>query len=247
MKTRLVMGTILVTILAVSGGVNADLLNVTATVRDFSWTSSPSAFGYVVEVATGFVGATIGADRKPVYIGPSTGTATTQGPDSFNQWYNDVPGVNLSKTITLAFDNGMSSPGGIYTFYTESFFPIDGELGGNQGNDHNFLFTMEMHTQFMYQPGQVFNYRSDDDLFVFINDRLVLDQGGVWPARDDSVNLDTLGLTAGGIYSYDVFFAERHPVDSVLRVDLAPVPAPAAVLLGILGLSAAGWRLRRFA
>jgi fibro-slime domain-containing protein len=204
---------------------------------DFEWT---------VAEDYGLVGATIGADRKPVYVA-SGPTATTHSQALFDQWYNDVPGINLSQTITLPFDNGMSGSGGTYTFYDESFFPIDGMLLGNEGNLHNFHFTMEMHTQFMYQPGQTFNYRSDDDLFVFINDQRVVDLGGIWPARDRSVDLDTLGLTPGGIYNYDMFFAERHMTDSVLRLDTALVPVPAAVLLGLLGLGSAGWKLRRFA
>jgi len=60
------------------------------------------------------------------------------------------------------------------------------------------------------------------------------------------------------IYRYDIssayarttFKADFIPASNAGRGDLAsltPVPVPGAVLLGLLGLSAAGWRLRRFA
>jgi len=104
-----------------------------------------------------------------------------------------------------------------------------------------------MHTSFMYQTGQVFEYKADDDLFVYINDELVVDGGGVSPARSYSVDLDALGLTPGEVYAYDIFFAERHTVDSHLRFDMAMVPVPGAVLLGVLGLAAAGLKLRKHA
>jgi len=238
------MGTVLAVALAVPGAVNADIMNVNVTVRDFSPITHPD-FEYTVAEDYGFVGTTIGADRKPVYVGAAGGTPTTHGQTYFDQWYNDVPGINLSTPVTLAFDNGLLEPGGIYTFYTETFFPIDDMLLGNEYNAHNYHFTMEMHTQFAYQPGQVFDYRSDDDLFVFINDQLVVDLGGTAPARERTLSLNTLGLTPGEIYHYDLFFAERHTVDSVLRMQTAVVPVPAALLLGMLGLGAAGWRLRK--
>ena len=85
---------------------------------------------------------------------------------------------------------------------------------------------------------------------MFIDDTLVVDLGGVHGAASGSVGLDSLGLTVGNLYDFDLFFAERHTVASHFSIDtsiaLNPVPEPATMLLfgtGLAGLI--GSRLRR--
>jgi len=69
---------------------------------------------------------------------------------------------------------------------------------------------MALHTTFKYVSGQTFDFAGDDDAWVFINNNLVIDLGGVHGAESASVNLDTLGLTVGQKYTFDIFYAERH-------------------------------------
>ena len=115
---------------------------------------------------------------------------------NFNQWYRDVAGVNQSKAFSL--DLTETSPGsGILSYTNNSFFPIDGELFGNQGRSHNYHFTLQLAGQFSFQDNQSFTFTGDDDLWVFIDNRLAIDLGGVHGRETASVHLDGLGLRVG--------------------------------------------------
>ena len=99
---------------------------------------------------------------------------------------------------------------------------------GNQGRPHNYHFTLELHTTFTYRGGEVLQFTGDDDLWVFIDQRLVLDLGGIHSAETGAVDLDSLGLTVGQTYRLDLFFAERHTTESTfqLQTTIAVNPTP---------------------
>lgn len=188
-----------------------------AVVRDFR--AEHPDFEYVIQVDPGIVQLQLGMDQKPVYAG-NPDTPTTNGQQYFDQWYRDVDGVNMKSTVEMPLtDNG----NGTYTFEDPDFFPIDDQGFGNEGNVHNYHFTLELHTEFIYEGGEVFEFTGDDDLFTFVNDELVIDLGGVHGALNGSVDLDMvagqLGLEIGNTYPLDFFFAERHTSESNFRID----------------------------
>ncbi|MHC4810591.1 MAG: fibro-slime domain-containing protein [Planctomycetota bacterium] len=148
--------------------------------------------------------------------------------ESFNQWFQDVPGVNISAPLTLTLQRQSD---GTYVFddrddpvYADlgGFFPINEQLFGNSDTQYNrnYHFTFELRTEFTYDAAadQVFTFRGDDDVWVFINGQLVIDLGGVHGALTQSVELDRLGLEDGEKYSLVFFFAERHRVNSNFRI-----------------------------
>jgi fibro-slime domain-containing protein len=167
----------------------------------------------------GIVEPVLGTDKKPVYAHAGA-TPSVSGRSSFEQWFRDVPGVNMRFDEVLPLVEG---PSGTFTFDDQTFFPLDGKGWPNQEiYGHNFLFTTEIHTSFTYRGGEQFRFNGDDDMLVFVNNRLALDLGGVHVAQDGTVDFDAraaeLGLTIGNTYSLAVFHAERHTDQSHFKM-----------------------------
>jgi fibro-slime domain-containing protein len=190
-----------------------------ATIRDFSL-GHPDFEDYGGNAAyKGLVKADLGPDMKPAYANPGP-TPQTSGPDAFKQWYNDTPGVNQTFQVQL---NLTEIQPGLYQYKSDAFFPVDGKGFGNEGLGHNFAFTTEIHTQFIYNGGEKFTFTGDDDLWMFINNKLAIDLGGLHPPLSDTVDLDAaaamLGIAPGQTYKMDIFHAERHSDGSNFRID----------------------------
>ncbi len=205
-------------------------ITLTGTIRDFKAKEQSGGhpdFQKAIATEKNLVTTQLGADQKPVYAKASGGTTTTTGKESFDQWYRNVPGVNQSQEHSITLDRQSN---GTYKYQSNDFFPINGKLFGNYSNGKNFHFTYEIHTQFTYQAGQTFVFSGDDDVWVYINGRRVIDLGGVHASQSETVNLDSLGLTVGQTYDLDFFFAERHTTQSnftiTTNIALQPAPSP---------------------
>jgi fibro-slime domain-containing protein len=198
-----------------------------AVMRDFQDTH-PDFETYAGSGATkGIVEAALGADKTPVYANPAYASGARQTTDaaSFADWYHDVAGVNerfvidvpLTETSpgTFVYDSNDNRPAG--------FFPLDGKGFGNQGRSHNYHFTTEIHTRFTYRGGELFKFRGDDDVWVFVNDKLAVDLGGLHVAVEGTIDFDALadqlGIRVGETYEMDIFHAERHTVESNFRIE----------------------------
>lgn len=203
-----------------------------AVVRDFK-ADAYGDFGHPNLVGSaddrGLVQSLLGSDDTPVYAF-SGASLTVQSRESFSEWYHDVSGVNMSTAIDLPLRPASDRPG-LFIYENHSFFPIDNQLFGNEGLEHNYNFTLAASATFTYLGNELFTFSGDDDVFVFINRHLAIDLGGIHNVETATVDLaaraQELQIAVGNRYPIHIFFAERHPVlsDFVVETSIADIGA----------------------
>lgn len=237
-------------------------VTLSGTVRDFCAPSTATCTaltdfeGAIPGVVTGMVAPTLtGGLPTP---GPSIAAGASTAAN-FAKWYVDSLGYNLAAPFSLTLTEG---PPGTYVFSDGSFFPIDGVLLGNQGRAHNYHFTLHLEGRLSFTDptpaaDQSFAFTGDDDLWVFVDGKLMMDLGGVHGAVSASFteeDLEAKGLSAGVDYDLDIFFAERHTTASSFTITttlaIAPPPPPPTGVpepgaLSLLGLSLLALRKAR--
>lgn len=92
-------------------------------------------------------------------------------------------------------------------------------------SERNQQFCFESHATFKYHEGQTFTVMGDDDIWVFINNKLVVDLGGAHLAAPGFVDLKNLNTTFGenflqedSTYNFDFFFCDRRTTMSNMTI-----------------------------
>ena len=92
---------------------------------------------------------------------------------------------------------------------------LDGTIRTNEKRNQHFCF--ESHATFTYNESQEFTFRGDDDIWVFINRKIAVDNGGAHLAAPGHVVLKNLNTTygadflvPGNDYPIDIFFCDRR-------------------------------------
>jgi len=192
-------------------------------IRDFT-PSMNADFEYsAIGSDLGIVNGILGDDGAPVYA-HSGETNTVHSPESFYQWFHDTEGINIRFGHTIPLTE--TSPG--YWAYGENnFFPIDEKgFGLTPGYSHNYHFTVECHTCFLYEEGETASFYlfANDDSWLFVNGRLAVDMGGLSGMKSDYVTITSLnksqfGIEGSGIFRIDIFHAQRHTATSAFHFE----------------------------
>jgi fibro-slime domain-containing protein len=140
------------------------------------------------------------------------------------RYYDSLP-FTLDETqgpYTYVFSRmgNMATPDAQTSWRGEAeFFPLDWLPKDPGYTAHNYSFCMEMHTTFLHQSGLKFEFTGDDDVWVFINNKMIIDLGGIHVSSNAIMNLDDLPwLNYGNTYAFDFFQCERHTTNSTSRI-----------------------------
>jgi fibro-slime domain-containing protein len=243
-----------------------DVLTLAVTYRDFiSYPINGAARHPDFETFSGhgtklLVLPVLDADGKPDMDGrcsveqPSTFSINTICPDgqqlttraNFKQWYRDTQDVNFPVHTFLVLSKNVV--GGTTSFVFDSgggFFPLDmiGWMAPpareNAWGGHNFGFATELRYFLQYRGGESLVFSGDDDVWVFVNNKLALDLGGLHSRQEATLNLDAsspvLGIQLGHIYEVALFHAERKTDKSNFKLTLtgfSPAQSTCTTLCG---------------
>jgi fibro-slime domain-containing protein len=239
--------------------------------RQFEWSRYGS---YAYGLQQGLVKDYLGSDGLPVPAYASTDATKAAGlpivdqgvvgsiplkpTDNFYRWFHEVEGKSKKIQKSLKFTK-IASETYQYGDASKSIFPLDSDAtaqdfssGDYSSQGHNFYFTMHMNAPFIVKADgtEEFSFVGDDDVWVYLNGKLVLDIGGVHEKISGSFKINKesngsisvtstvagktktitdIGLVKGDVATISFFYAERNTTvaNCLITMKSMRIPVPA--------------------
>jgi len=181
-------------------------------------------------------------DGKPAFnTACGEGCAITNA-ESFHSWYRDTPGLNATTVAELEL-RSETPENDLFQYTNPEFFPLDGIImrydhdadpntpevvfGDDHRyilddddetiilSDHNFHFTSEVRFWFEFdgEKESLLEFTGDDDLWVFVNNKLVVDLGGLHQPVTGSVTLNPDGTANEQTFFNEIYNGENNRPD----------------------------------
>ena len=179
--------------------------------RQFEWQSCDYHSDYI---ETGIVQPKLGADFLPVPAHNSLVSTKLANfrlanrhiyGDNFNRWFHST---DFSTEQNSVLQLNYSDSDDAYVYTNTDFHPVG-----------NSLFTMSFAIPFRTTDNSHFEITADDDTWVFLDDTLMLDLGGIHQPTTASLDLADDGI----IY---IFHADRDSAESVFDIKMSHVAFP---------------------
>ena len=146
--------------------------------RQFGWENCGY---YHKEMERGMVGYELNDDYLPVFVAGSL--TPNRGLGDTTRWFVAVDGKSASYIGALKME--YVADGATFSFAHDEFYPLDdakfsdGDVVNEDG--HNHLFTMGFAVPFtvLASGEESFSIEADDDTFVFVDNKLAIDMGGI--------------------------------------------------------------------
>lgn len=204
--------------------------------RQFEWSSCGYAYR---EIEQGLVEYELNEKYLPVATGAGK-MMPDRGLTDLTRWFENVDGKSKAYTGTLKLTY---EAGAEFSFESDEFYPLDEvdfSAGDSVNEKHNKLFTMNFVVPFTVTASgeENFEITADDDTFVFVGNRLVLDMGGIHEASTGKLSINEEGEVYASVDGEDlaysgttvtkdegsivrIFHADRDSKDSVFKVNFS--------------------------
>lgn len=155
----------------------------------------------------GLVQSTLGPDGLPVVSTAGTSHSGGSGPITDVNSSGEILWWSTTSTHGVTYEKTQNDSDANFSTYGSSFYP------GGQSNDSSFFRTVHWSgtLNFASAGSTTFKLGSDDDAFLFVDNQLQVDNGGV---KANSPVLTASSNLSAGSHNFDLFFADRNTTGS---------------------------------